>query len=205
MRLNIVSLVCCGVVAKLAAGQACRSAVCYTTLIPRNCCVGRHRWWHSFEETHGLFPTVLILILTWLSAVHTSFVACSPLSRQGHQFAEQDIGTMTSDSNTYELLPSHPDTPLPVAIQRSYFSHTLRIKYSRILSRRRSKVILAFIIFFCILLLCLLYWFRNLKVPPLYEEYHKKELSMPQHNPDLPMPEGDHGKYLWVSTHLDGD
>lgn len=122
-------------------------------------------------------------------------------------FADQDIETMASDSNAYELLPSHPDIPLPIAIQRSPFLNRPRIIYSKILSLRRAKTALVFSVFLCVLLLYLSFRSRpesESSYPPLYEEYHKNELSMPQHNPDLPLPEGRHGKYLWMATHLNG-
>ncbi|CDO76489.1 hypothetical protein BN946_scf184615.g15 [Trametes cinnabarina] len=38
--------------------------------------------------------------------------------------------------------------------------------------------------------------------PPLYEEYHKWELALPQHNPDLPYPEGRNGQYIWMANHV---
>lgn len=38
--------------------------------------------------------------------------------------------------------------------------------------------------------------------PPLYSEYHQRELELPQHNPDLPYPEGREGKYLWTPNHV---
>ncbi|KAH9944783.1 hypothetical protein B0H21DRAFT_445420 [Amylocystis lapponica] len=37
--------------------------------------------------------------------------------------------------------------------------------------------------------------------PPLYESYHEHELHLPQHNPDLPFPEGREGKYLYWKGH----
>jgi hypothetical protein len=41
--------------------------------------------------------------------------------------------------------------------------------------------------------------FRN---PPLYEEYHKYEAQLPQHNLDLPYPEGRDAKFFWASNHV---
>ncbi|KAL1951009.1 hypothetical protein VTO73DRAFT_158 [Trametes versicolor] len=38
--------------------------------------------------------------------------------------------------------------------------------------------------------------------PPLYEKYHEWELKLPQHNPDLPPPEGRHGQYIWMANHV---
>ncbi|KAL6307747.1 hypothetical protein BKA93DRAFT_727123 [Sparassis latifolia] len=37
--------------------------------------------------------------------------------------------------------------------------------------------------------------------PPLYSDYHQRELQLPQHNLSLPFPEGRHGKYFWVGNH----
>lgn len=42
-------------------------------------------------------------------------------------------------------------------------------------------------------------------LPPLYPEYRIKELALPQHNPDLPLPEGRNGKYVWISEHVRGE
>lgn len=82
------------------------------------------------------------------------------------------------------------------------------------LSRRSSRLL---IIILCILALLGFYtnfnlelssWFSELnfsgtrRSPPLYPEYRLKELSLPQHNPDLSYPEGRHGKYLWISEHV---
>jgi len=38
--------------------------------------------------------------------------------------------------------------------------------------------------------------------PPLYPEYHQMELDLPQHNLNLPPPEGKNGKYLWIANHV---
>ena len=40
--------------------------------------------------------------------------------------------------------------------------------------------------------------------PPLYPKYRLRELALPQHNLDLPYPEGKDGKYLWISEHVHG-
>lgn len=42
------------------------------------------------------------------------------------------------------------------------------------------------------------------RLPPLYPEYRRRELALPQHNLDLPYPEGRNGKYLWISEHVRG-
>src|SRR5882757_10370931 len=41
-------------------------------------------------------------------------------------------------------------------------------------------------------------------LPPLFPQYHLSELALPQHNPDLPYPEGRTGKYIWLSEHTHG-
>lgn len=40
--------------------------------------------------------------------------------------------------------------------------------------------------------------------PPLYTNYHRYELQLPQNNLDLPYPEGKHGRYVWVANHAVG-
>ena len=40
--------------------------------------------------------------------------------------------------------------------------------------------------------------------PPLYEKWRQAELRLPQHNPELPYPEGKHGKYIWYANHVHG-
>ena len=42
------------------------------------------------------------------------------------------------------------------------------------------------------------------RLPPVYSEYRLRELALPQHNLDLPYPEGRNGKYLWISEHVRG-
>ena len=42
-------------------------------------------------------------------------------------------------------------------------------------------------------------------LPPLYGGYRLRELKLPQHNLDLPYPEGRDGKYLWLSEHVRGE
>ncbi|KAJ7024495.1 hypothetical protein C8F04DRAFT_1131254 [Mycena alexandri] len=40
--------------------------------------------------------------------------------------------------------------------------------------------------------------------PPLYEEYHRRERNLPQHNLSLPYPDGSHAKFLWTANHGSG-
>ena len=42
------------------------------------------------------------------------------------------------------------------------------------------------------------------RLPPLYSGYRLRELALPQHNLDLPYPEGRNGKYIWISEHVHG-
>ncbi|KAH9936916.1 hypothetical protein B0H21DRAFT_698938 [Amylocystis lapponica] len=42
----------------------------------------------------------------------------------------------------------------------------------------------------------------NAERPPLFESYHENEVLLPQHNPDLPFPEGRDGKYLYWPDHI---
>ncbi|KAJ6516863.1 hypothetical protein C8R47DRAFT_1172918 [Mycena vitilis] len=37
--------------------------------------------------------------------------------------------------------------------------------------------------------------------PPLYEEYHERERTLPQHDPSLPYPDGASAKFLWAANH----
>ena len=47
-------------------------------------------------------------------------------------------------------------------------------------------------------------WQQKDRLPPLYPEYRLSELALPQHNLDLPYPEGRNGKYIWISEHVRG-
>lgn len=38
--------------------------------------------------------------------------------------------------------------------------------------------------------------------PPDYAEWHKIEEALPQHNRDLPFPEGKEGRYVYFSEHV---
>jgi len=47
-------------------------------------------------------------------------------------------------------------------------------------------------------------WRQQPRLPPLYPGYRLRELALPQHNLDLPYPEGRDGKYIWISEHVRG-
>lgn len=45
---------------------------------------------------------------------------------------------------------------------------------------------------------------NDLPKPRLYETFHKHEANLPQHNLDLPYPEGRDAKFFWASNHVTG-
>ena len=45
----------------------------------------------------------------------------------------------------------------------------------------------------------------NYPLPPLYERFHTAELALPQHDALLPLPEGRHGRYLWIANHASSE
>ena len=114
---------------------------------------------------------------------------------------------MASSDADYELLPSsESDLPKPTTYSRLTARRRLRI-LARVIAVNRFKIIVGLVI--SVLLIAISYgiyhYIKNKDKPPLYEAYHQRELNMPQHNPDLPFPEGKTGKYLFVSSHLDGE
>lgn len=83
------------------------------------------------------------------------------------------------------------------------------------LPRRVSRLLVSIMVSLTLLGLCFLLEFEeggwtptNLswrqRPPPLYGEYRLRELDLPQHNLDLPYPEGRDGKYFWISDHVRG-
>jgi hypothetical protein len=40
------------------------------------------------------------------------------------------------------------------------------------------------------------------RLPPLYKQYSASEEQLPQHNLNLPFPDGRHAKYIWFSNHV---
>ncbi|KAA1478230.1 hypothetical protein DENSPDRAFT_809563 [Dentipellis sp. KUC8613] len=41
-------------------------------------------------------------------------------------------------------------------------------------------------------------------LPPMFGEWYERERQFPQHNPDLPYPQGREGRYLYMANHLWG-
>ena len=72
--------------------------------------------------------------------------------------------------------------------------------------KRYARV--AFLVVVCLSAVAFFYRVRERKPqtknPPLYERYHEYEANLPQHNLDLPYPEGRDAKFLWVSNHITG-
>jgi hypothetical protein len=69
--------------------------------------------------------------------------------------------------------------------------------------RRHSKWVV-------ILLLAGAFWLAKkladiyTSLPPLYSQYHWQEMALPQHSEDLPYPDDDSRKFLWMSDHVRG-
>ena len=118
---------------------------------------------------------------------------------------------MSGIYSRYKRLSEDYELPLPSPAD----AHPHRSLGSAWCSRRftkRSLVVLA------VLLVCtyLRFWsvdttpsdLRGLvaddALPPLYGEWHKEELELPQHDPELPPPEGREGKYINIANHIYG-
>lgn len=107
--------------------------------------------------------------------------------------------------NDYELLPTNLPAP------NGYPPHrpSLGWRLAKLLALRRVKILLGVTCAFLFLVIPYGYYqnraLEDSLHPPLYEKYHARELALPQHNLDLPYPEGRNGKYLYVSSHLDGE
>jgi len=41
-------------------------------------------------------------------------------------------------------------------------------------------------------------------LPPLYFQYHWQEMALPQHSEDLPSPDDNPRRFLWMSDHVRG-
>lgn len=93
----------------------------------------------------------------------------------------------------------------------------LSVRASRVLRHRRIVVALASVLVGTVLLVVYLVSFRAAEVPwqitdktsqahvdttlpPLYPEFHREELQLPQH--DLRNPFANGKKYLWVANHV---
>ena len=73
----------------------------------------------------------------------------------------------------------------------------------------KRYVRVCFLVVFCLFAFAFFHWFdkaevvvNSLRNPPLYERYHEYEANLPQHNLDLPYPEGRDAKFFWASNHV---
>jgi len=41
-------------------------------------------------------------------------------------------------------------------------------------------------------------------LPPLYSQYHRQEMALPQHSEHMPYPDDDSRKFIWMSDHVRG-
>ncbi len=67
--------------------------------------------------------------------------------------------------------------------------------------RRRLKTVLLVFALLATASVAALTYVLNYPLPPLYGRFHQAELALPQHDASLPLPEGAHGRYLWVAIH----
>ncbi|RDX54563.1 hypothetical protein OH76DRAFT_976578 [Lentinus brumalis] len=67
--------------------------------------------------------------------------------------------------------------------------------------RRRLKTVLLVFALLATASVAALTYVLNYPLPPLYGRFHQAELALPQHDASLPLPEGAHGRYLWVANH----
>lgn len=120
-------------------------------------------------------------------------------------------------ARTHRKPLEHNGTILPMTSERH--CNGTRPWWSRWYTRRHSRIALL-----AVLALAFIALFRSLDglalleevapiiedlaenhiFPPLYGQYHEQEMLLPQHNPDLPYPEGREGKYIWFPNHVHG-
>ncbi|KAI0964553.1 hypothetical protein AcW1_001345 [Taiwanofungus camphoratus] len=118
-------------------------------------------------------------------------------------------------ARTHRKPLEHNGTILPMTSERH--CNGTRPWWSRWYTRRHSRIALL-----AVLALAFIALFRSLDglalleevapiiedlaenhiFPPLYGQYHEQEMLLPQHNPDLPYPEGREGKYIWFPNHV---
>ncbi|TCD70094.1 hypothetical protein EIP91_004823, partial [Steccherinum ochraceum] len=153
----------------------------------------------SFLLSAILSPSRFFFLLLSL-ATDTSRPVCSTTpSRLGSLAFMQPFSLFNPVKNVRFFIhddpePLLPDTTKPAARTRPLFS------------RRVTRSLLAVLVLFAVGLalrnfasLRLSFSLESLHedpLPPLYEEYTRAERALPQHNPDLPLPEGRSGKYI---------
>ncbi len=70
---------------------------------------------------------------------------------------------------------------------------------------RRMKILLLVFALLATASVAALTYVLNYSLPPLYGRFHQAELALPQHDVSLPLPEGAHGRYLWVANHASSE
>lgn len=97
------------------------------------------------------------------------------------------------NSNDHSVLPT---SSAPTSDKSSRAGSLITRRWARILGI--GLVSLVFFGFF------LEFQKHQTKYPPLYEEYIEYERHFPQHDPDLPFPEGKHAKFIYFGNHAHG-
>ena len=121
----------------------------------------------------------------------------------------QRLSGSTSGRSVYDILPTTSDRHGHGGQSAGFRRWDNQPWYTRLFTKPILRL-------FVLAVICIgtvhLFWSADLLVavaevdlnrkPPLYEKYHQEELRLPQHNPDLPYPEGRHGKYIWYANHV---
>ena len=71
--------------------------------------------------------------------------------------------------------------------------------------RRRLRTVLLVLALLVTASVAAVTYVRNYPLPPLYSRFHQAELALPQHDASLPLPEGGHGRYLWIANHASSE
>lgn len=96
--------------------------------------------------------------------------------------------------------------PLPSASDSHQKTlHGFRRIYHVLTSRRRLRVALVVVGLLVAGCVAAATYVFNYPLPPLYRRFHEAELKLPQHDAWLPLPEGRHGRYLWVANHASSE
>ena len=112
----------------------------------------------------------------------------------------------TSSAN-YDLLPTSSDASSAPSATSQVLAKSFRpFRICQVLvSRRRARTLLLVLALIGTALVAAATYVINYPLPPLYRRFHEAELALPQHNPELPAPEGRSGRYLWVANHASSE
>ena len=106
-------------------------------------------------------------------------------------------------------LPRHYDLTRDKPTKRGFFTE-VPSRVPRHLRNKKFVLSLTFFIFFFTIL-----YFRSgdltadsddnaVSYPEIFVELYEQERLMPQHNSSLPFPEGENGRFMWVSNQIWG-